>query len=234
VRDEVLKNTRNRQEPFVYSSLGGEDLSLVPAAPAPGPATNMQAEGRRDYELAAQIGTKEVWEQFLTVYNTGFYATLARAALNKIVADEARAAAAAKAETAAKSSIVDILQRLSQAKHLVDTFAISTQLGTATRIAPKGQGRPGSNYVLPVIELMNLWEGITGKKTVTPRNAKGKNGRLEGFQPSTRFIQIGLSMVDNAATSSEANTAIRRVLELRKQNEGSSLKDIYNQIKNSA
>jgi hypothetical protein len=134
----------------------------------------------------------------------------------------------------AQSSIIDIPRRLYQAKHLIDTLAISTQLGTATIIAPKGKGRPGSNYDLPVIELMNLWEEITGKKTVTPRNAKGKKGRLEGFQPSTRFIQIGLSMVDNAATSSEANTAIRRVLELRKQNEGSSLIDILDQIKNSA
>ncbi len=30
VRDDVLKNTSNRQEPFVYGSLGGEDVPLVP------------------------------------------------------------------------------------------------------------------------------------------------------------------------------------------------------------
>ncbi len=35
VRDDVLKVTHNRQEPFVYGSLGGEDVALVPAAPAP-------------------------------------------------------------------------------------------------------------------------------------------------------------------------------------------------------
>src|SRR6202048_4849687 len=34
VRDDVLKSTGNRQEPFVYGSLGGEDVPLVPA-PAP-------------------------------------------------------------------------------------------------------------------------------------------------------------------------------------------------------
>src|SRR5882757_215133 len=33
VRDEVLKTTNNRQEPFVYGSLGGEDVPLVPAPP---------------------------------------------------------------------------------------------------------------------------------------------------------------------------------------------------------
>src|ERR1700720_4645960 len=35
VRDDVLKSTGNQQEPFVYGSLGGDDLPLVPAKPAP-------------------------------------------------------------------------------------------------------------------------------------------------------------------------------------------------------
>jgi hypothetical protein len=30
VRDEVLRNTANRQEPFVYGSLGGSEMALVP------------------------------------------------------------------------------------------------------------------------------------------------------------------------------------------------------------
>src|SRR6202158_797459 len=34
VRDDVLKATNNAQEPFVYGSLGGNDVALVPAAPA--------------------------------------------------------------------------------------------------------------------------------------------------------------------------------------------------------
>lgn len=44
VRDDVLKSTGNKQEPFVYGSLGGKDVPLVPvkgtaAAPA-APAAN--------------------------------------------------------------------------------------------------------------------------------------------------------------------------------------------------
>ena len=35
VRDEVLKTTGNKQEPFVYGSLGGEDVPLVPAPARP-------------------------------------------------------------------------------------------------------------------------------------------------------------------------------------------------------
>src|SRR6266702_454117 len=61
VRDEVLKTTGNKQEPFVYGSLGGEDVPLVPApakaapvAAAPAPALGAQGEARRDYELALQ------------------------------------------------------------------------------------------------------------------------------------------------------------------------------------
>ena len=101
IRDEVLKNTNNRQEPFVYSSLGGDDLSLVPAPSAPAATSNLPA--RHDYEQALQIGTKEVWEQYLTIYNTGFYSTLARAALTKIIAEEARTAAAARVEAETKA-----------------------------------------------------------------------------------------------------------------------------------
>src|SRR5215203_5256432 len=33
IRDDVLKNTGNRQEPFVYGSLGGDDVPLVPGKP---------------------------------------------------------------------------------------------------------------------------------------------------------------------------------------------------------
>src|SRR6478672_9533264 len=67
VRDEVLKTTGNKQEPFVYGSLGGDDVPLVPvpARPAPAaaaapvaPALSAQAEARRDYELALQVGNK--------------------------------------------------------------------------------------------------------------------------------------------------------------------------------
>ena len=58
VRDDVLQATGNRQEPYVYGSLGGEDVALVPAPKAqePTPAANPQSEVRRDYELALQLG----------------------------------------------------------------------------------------------------------------------------------------------------------------------------------
>ena len=68
VRDEVLKKTSRRQEPVMYTSLGGDDFSLVPAAPKtlvqqpPAVAPNPNADVRRDYEFAKEIGTKEAWD----------------------------------------------------------------------------------------------------------------------------------------------------------------------------
>ncbi|WP_051310534.1 caspase family protein [Bradyrhizobium sp. Cp5.3] len=101
VRDDVLKNTSYRQEPYVYGSLGGEDVPLVPAKPAAtGPQASPDDAVRRDYELALQIGTREVWTAFLAKYTDGFYASLAKGQLSRIAAEEARAAAAEKARQA--------------------------------------------------------------------------------------------------------------------------------------
>jgi uncharacterized caspase-like protein len=105
VRDEVLKTTNNRQEPFVYGSLGGEDVPLVPARPvpaaaAPAPALSAQAEARRDYELALQIGNKSALNAFLAQYPDGFYSSLAKLQLDKIAAEETRVAATEKARLA--------------------------------------------------------------------------------------------------------------------------------------
>ena len=106
VRDDVLKVTGNRQEPFVYGSLGGEDVPLVPApvrataAPAPAPALSAQAGARRDYELALQVGNKSALNAFLAQYPDGFYASLAKLQLEKIAAEDTRVAATEKARLA--------------------------------------------------------------------------------------------------------------------------------------
>jgi uncharacterized caspase-like protein len=88
VRDEVLRNTRQMQEPFVYGSLGGESISLVPA-PEPkrveaAPLDPIQQE-RRDYELAERVGTMQAWSWFLEHHAAGFYADLAEAQRQKLI-----------------------------------------------------------------------------------------------------------------------------------------------------
>jgi uncharacterized caspase-like protein len=125
VRDEVLKTTSYRQEPFVYGSLGGEDVPLVPAKATPSPA-NPQAEIRRDYELAQQIGNKAALNAFIAQYPDGFYADLARSQLAKIAAEEARIAATEKARLAEQERArlaAEGAQKAQQAKAEADAKA---------------------------------------------------------------------------------------------------------------
>jgi hypothetical protein len=101
VRDDVLKSTGNRQEPFVYGSLGGNDVALVPQRDAPAqPAPNSQVEIRHDYELALQVGNKAAMNAFIAQHPDGFYTSLAKLQLEKIAAEEAHAAATEKARLA--------------------------------------------------------------------------------------------------------------------------------------
>ena len=102
VRDDVLKATSNTQEPFVYGSLGGNDVTLVPAATAPAAATpvDQDATMRRDYEFAERIGTKPVWDAFVEKYPSGFFTALAKAHRDKLAAEATRIEATNKAKAA--------------------------------------------------------------------------------------------------------------------------------------
>jgi uncharacterized caspase-like protein len=101
VRDDVLKSTGNKQEPYLYGSLGGDDIPLVPAKDSTsGPQADPQSAVRRDYELALQAGDRDGWEAFLQAYPEGFYANLAKVQLKKIAAEEARAVASERARQA--------------------------------------------------------------------------------------------------------------------------------------
>jgi len=87
VRDDVMQNTGNRQEPFVYGSLGGEDIALVPAPKAaPSPSVAEPDPAATDYAFAERIGSLAAWQAFLAEHGSGYYATLARAQLAKMAA----------------------------------------------------------------------------------------------------------------------------------------------------
>ncbi|WP_338314348.1 caspase family protein, partial [Bradyrhizobium sp. TM239] len=134
VRDDVLKSTANKQEPFVYGSLGGDDVPLVPAKPvATGPQPNPQSELRRDYELALQLGTRDGWEAFLAQYPEGFYANLAKGQLNKIGAEETRASAEQKAKAAEQEKARLVAERAQKAEQ--DKAAAAAKAAEEARIA---------------------------------------------------------------------------------------------------
>src|SRR5712671_4665609 len=142
VRDDVLKNTSNRQEPFVYGSLGGEDVPLVPAparAAAPStPAPNPQAEARRDYELALQVGNKDAMSAFLAQYPNGFYANLAKIQLGKLAAEEARLAATEKARLAEQERARIAAEKAKQVAQEKAAEAERKRVATETSAADKG------------------------------------------------------------------------------------------------
>jgi uncharacterized caspase-like protein len=114
VRDDVMKATSNRQEPFVYGSLGGSTVALVPAPAAAAPLpVDPNAEARRDYEFAAQIGTEAAWASFLAAHPTGFFADLARAQSAKLLAARE---VSAKAEVAKRQAEGQAARQAEQAK----------------------------------------------------------------------------------------------------------------------
>jgi uncharacterized caspase-like protein len=94
VRDDVLRATDHRQEPYVYGSLGGDNVALVPAvaeapsaAAAPPPAAP-EADEASDYQAAEQAGSLDGWRSFLNVHPEGLYARLARAEIEKLLANQ--------------------------------------------------------------------------------------------------------------------------------------------------
>ncbi len=97
VRDDVMRATGSRQEPFVAGSLGGAELALVSGSSKPQEPTRQisvlpspqvaesAADPQRDYELAERVGTIDAWESFLAVHPSGFYASLARQQRDKLL-----------------------------------------------------------------------------------------------------------------------------------------------------
>ena len=135
VRDDVLKNTGNRQEPFVYGSLGGDDMPLVPIKAAPSTrASNPQAEVRQDYELAQQIGNKAALNAFLAQYPDGFYADLARSQLAKIAA-----------ESGQKPQQVDTSANKASESRAAVNNAAADQATAGPSTAAKSQGERATN-----------------------------------------------------------------------------------------
>ncbi|MGF6306254.1 putative caspase-like protein [Bradyrhizobium sp. i1.8.4] len=129
VRDDVLQATGNRQEPYVYGSLGGEDVALVPKAEEPVPVpppVNASSEIRRDYELALQLGNKAAMSAFLAQHPDGYYANLAKLQLNQIDAEDARVTATKKAQEAEQQQarlVSEGAQRAEQEKAAADLKA---------------------------------------------------------------------------------------------------------------
>jgi len=90
VRDEVLSRTARQQEPFVYGSLGGAIVALVPAKTdthPSGPVGNIQPNEQANLEITFWNSIKDtknvrLFEAYLRRYPNGSFADIARITLD--------------------------------------------------------------------------------------------------------------------------------------------------------
>jgi len=223
VRDDVLKNTSNKQEPYVYGSLGGDDVPLVPAKPVVAePLHNAQADIRRDYELALQVGTKKVWDAFIANYPSGFYTELAEAQRGRSIAEETRIAATEKARLAEQEKARLALEGAKQ----TDQAKAATQATAAeeARLAAEKTTQVEQAKVLAAEKLRVAAEKLadTGPQKPVQQVASLPSPDSPAPKPAlsqaemTRSLQVELRRVGclTGSANGEWTSASRRSLEL--------------------
>ena len=80
-RDDVLKATNNKQEPFIYGSLGGDDVALVPAPDQSTVDANRLPDDKSlelaFWELIKNDKNPELFQAYLNRYPKGVFADIA-------------------------------------------------------------------------------------------------------------------------------------------------------------
>jgi uncharacterized caspase-like protein len=202
VRDDVLKSTNNKQEPFVYGSLGGDDVALVPAKPVvSGPQANPQDSVRRDYELALQLATRDGWEAFLAQYSEGFYANLAKGQLNKIAAEETRAAAEQKAKAAEQEKARLISERAQKAEQ--DKAAAAAKSAEEARIAAEKQKQIEQARADAAEQQRKVAEAAAAKALAEKQAAEKAKAELAAKQAAEKAEQAAKPAADRQIPEAE-------------------------------
>jgi hypothetical protein len=202
VRDDVLKSTNNKQEPFVYGSLGGDDVALVPAKPVvSGPQANPQDSVRRDYELALQLATRDGWEAFLAQYSEGFYANLAKGQLNKIAAEETRAAAEQKAKAAEQEKARLISERAQKAEQ--DKAAAAAKSAEEARIAAERQKQIEQARTEAAEQQRKVAEAAATKALAEKQAAEKAKAELAAKQAAEKAEQAAKPAADRQIPEAE-------------------------------
>jgi Caspase domain len=228
VRDDVLKNTSNKQEPYVYGSLGGDDVPLVPAKPAATePLHNAQADIRRDYELALQVGTKKVWDAFIANYPSGFYTELAEAQRGRSTAEETRIAATEKARLAEQEKARLALEGAKQAEQA--KAATQATAAEEARVAAEKATQVEQAKVLAAEKLRVAAEKAADTEPQKPAqqvaSLPSPDTPALSLADMTRSLQVELRRVGcfTGSADGEWTSASRRSLELFNKHAGMKL-----------
>jgi uncharacterized caspase-like protein len=89
VRDDVLKSTARKQEPFVYGSLGGDAISLLPTmleTPPSEDAPSRVSEAAQAWAATKDSTSEAILTAFISRYDGTYYADLARGRLQDLKA----------------------------------------------------------------------------------------------------------------------------------------------------
>ncbi|WP_431206371.1 caspase family protein [Bradyrhizobium betae] len=195
VRDDVLKRTGYKQEPFVYGSLGGDDVPLVAARPAvTGPQANPQDAIRRDYELALQLATRDGWEAFIAQYPDGFYANLAKGQLNKIAAEETRASAEQKAKAAEQEKARLVAERAQKAEQ--EKAAAAAKAAGEARIAAEKQKQIEQARADAAEQQRKIAEAAAAKALAEKQAAEKAKAELAAKQAAEKAEQAATPAAD--------------------------------------
>jgi hypothetical protein len=133
VRDEVLKVTRNKQEPFVYGSLGGDEIALV-STEAPDARTSPRRLGV-DYDKEIEITfwtavrdakSKDLLQTYLDRYPNGNFAGLAKVLIEQLDKEQNAIRVATERDTQAqRAEAARVAAEVKQAKELHKADALS-------------------------------------------------------------------------------------------------------------
>jgi Caspase domain len=113
VRDEVLKTTKNQQEPFVYGSLGGANVSIVEASAAadaslaarsPSPAMQVDPAAQA-WSVIQNTTSVAVLDSYIEQYGNSPYGRMARARRDELKKSQVATATPANPPSATPPSV---------------------------------------------------------------------------------------------------------------------------------
>jgi uncharacterized caspase-like protein len=221
VRDDVLKATNNAQEPFIYGSLGGNDVALVPSvAMSPSVAIDPNTAIRHDYELAERVGTKAAWDSFIRNYPAGFYRDLAMAQRDRLAAEAVRVEAAETAKAA-----------IEEQKRLALEGAAAAEQSKAAAIARAAEDAREAAEQKKAIEEAKVTEGKSSlhENEIAALTPTQKEETSKQTQPAPgdvpRLLQSELHRVGchTGAVNGDWNVAAQRALDLFNKYAGTKL-----------
>ena len=115
--------------------------------------------------------------------------------------------------------IGDFMRHVLEAQLTMHLFSKALHISTLEPFERRGQGRPRVQYIPATLDLIGLWEALTGRKAVYPKgSAKGKDSQhdYEAVQPSTEFIRLALKMIDPNVTVAQVITCLKYAFGINK------------------